>query len=134
MNQPLTNQELRAAAVRVAIRSKVAAPITVSNLPLSLRSGRIDTANIYNAGQILADQTGAAAVLTFTFTNPMHSIWVRSDGGDVRCDPFGGAPAAAAGIVCKDGVPLQLTIMATVILVYAPAGAVVKCWGYRYTA
>jgi hypothetical protein len=87
----------------------------------------------YTGGQVLADQTGAAAVLTFTFSNPMDLVWIRSDGGDSRADPFGGTPSASLGIICEDGIPTPLTVRATTVKVYAPVGATVNAVGYRYT-
>lgn len=89
-------------------------------------------ADTFNSGETLADQAGAGAVLTFTFTSPMDLVWVRSVGGISRADPFGGTPTATQGIYCADGEPQPLTITATVVKVFAPIGATVSVWGFTY--
>jgi hypothetical protein len=87
----------------------------------------------FRDGEVPADQSGAGGVLTFTFAKEMDLIWVRSDGADSRCNPFGGNPSATAGIICEDGIPHPITLSTTTIKVFAPAGAKLNVWGYRYT-
>lgn len=82
----------------------------------------------------LADQSGADGVLTFTFASPVELVWVRSVGGVSRADPGGGTPSAVAGVYCADDEPAPITIKTSAVKVYAPAGADVSVWGYRYTA
>ena len=96
---------------------------------LSVNATATDT---YSGGEVLADQAGAGAVLTFTFTTPVNLAWVLVDGDDGRCDPFGGTPSSGAGIPCDDGVPQPVSMTVTTIKVYAPAATTVSVWGYRY--
>lgn len=86
----------------------------------------------YTAGEILADQTGAENVLTFTFSYKMDLVWVRCDGGTGRADPFGGTPTNTLGIICEDGVPNSLTILTKTVKIFADTGVNVSVWGYRY--
>jgi hypothetical protein len=86
----------------------------------------------FTSGQVLADQSGASAVLTFTFAQAMDMVWVSSRGGVSRADPFGGSPTATLGIYCDDGIPQPLTVTTTTVKVYAPSGATVTLWGYRF--
>lgn len=99
-----------------------------------LRSSKVLVGDIYPNGEVLADQVGAGAVLTFTFSNPMNLIWVLSSGTTLvsRCDPFGGIPDASLGIYCEDGIPVPVTVTATTIKVFAPIGTTVRVYGYRY--
>lgn len=90
------------------------------------------TIDAYQAGEVLADQTGANAVLTFTFAAPRYQIWVLSRGGNARVDPFGGVPSAILGIPCQDGVAMPVQLRATTIRVWAPTGAAVNAWGFSY--
>lgn len=84
------------------------------------------------SGEALSDQSGADAVLTFTFSDFVDSVLVLSQGGDSRADPFGGAPTAARGRPCLDGVPTQVEIRTLVVRVYAPTGSTISVWGLRY--
>ncbi len=104
--------------------------------PTALRSSRFDTADAFTAGEVLADQSGAGAVLTFTFAAAQHLIWVlaQGDGLVARIDPFGGTPSATAGIPAFHETPVPLTVVATTIKVYAPTGTTVSVWGYRYAS
>jgi hypothetical protein len=90
----------------------------------------------YQAGEVLADQTGAAAVLTFTFSAPVHLVVVDANGAatDIaRADPFGGTPTATTGIPCRDEVPTFMAVQTSSVKVYAPTAMVVSCYGYRRT-
>lgn len=118
---PVTDAEVE--ALLGAIRDR---------LPANLRHDRLDTADTFTDGEVLADQSGADDVLIFTFSNPVDLIWVRSDNGDSRADPFGGIPTGTLGIICEDGVPNPMTIRTDTVRVYSPNGATVNMWGYRY--
>lgn len=89
-------------------------------------------ADRFGSGEILADQEGAGDVLTFTFTQQQHLVWVRSDGGNVRVDPFGGTPTATLGILVEDAVPQAIGITTLSVKVYASAFTTVRVWGARY--
>ncbi len=99
---------------------------------LAALAGRLDTRDSYTGGESLPDQAGAGAVLLFTFAARVDLVWVRVDGGTGRADPFGGVPSSSAGVVCDDGVPQPLTVACVSLRVWAPAGATVAVWGYRY--
>lgn len=121
---PLTDTQLRAAAVSVS------GPLTDSELRASL----VPVKDEFTGGQVLADQTGAGAVLTFTFASPVQLAVVYGDGlaTDVaRADPFGGTPSATLGIPCGDEVPTFLPVTTSAVKVFAPAGMVVSVCGYR---
>lgn len=88
----------------------------------------------YQAGEVLADQTGAAAVLTFTFAAAVNLVVVDANGATTdiaRADPFGATPTATQGIPCRDEVPTFMPVTTTVVKVYAPTGMVVSVYGYR---
>lgn len=90
------------------------------------------SSDAFLGGEVLADQSGAGSVLTFTFTTPVQLVWVRSKGGISRADPFGGTPAASTGIPCADDEPSPITVQTSTVKVFAPSGATVSVWGYRY--
>lgn len=111
----LTDGELRASDVAVTLDGEV-----------------VTNQDRFTDGEVLTDQTGTEGVLTFTFSSPVDLVWVLSSGGDSRSDPFGGDPSATAGIPCVDGNQQPLTVTTSSVKVYAPQGAVVHVWGYRY--
>lgn len=90
----------------------------------------------YTGGEVLPDQAGAGASLTFTFSSPVQLVYVfarSAAGGSIsRADPFGGTPAASAGIPCDDGVPQAIPVTTSTVKVFAPSGVTVSVWGYRY--
>lgn len=91
----------------------------------------------FTGGQCLADQSGAAAVLTFTFTNPVSLIYVYVDGGGTsvggRADPFGGTPAANQGWRCPDQVGTYIPCPpTTTVKIYALAGQTVSVAGESF--
>lgn len=86
----------------------------------------------FAGGEVLADQAGAAGVLTFTFSAARQLVWVRSDGGVARANPFGGVPTSTSGIFCDDGVPTPITVTTSLVKVFAPTGTTVKVHGYSY--
>lgn len=87
----------------------------------------------YQAGEVLADQNGAGAVLTFTFSAAVQLVVVTAKGTNLtaRADPFGGIPSGGQGIVCDDGVPTYIPVTATVVKVFAPSGMAVTVFGMR---
>jgi hypothetical protein len=87
----------------------------------------------FTGGEVLPDQSGAGAVLTFTFASAVHLIWVLSQGADLvaRVDPFGGVPSAVAGIPVFEQAATAIVVTATTIKVYAPVGTTISVWGFR---
>lgn len=87
----------------------------------------------FDDGQALAEQTGAGAVLTFTFASSVNLVVVESagDGFVSRADPFGGTPTADLGVPCRHEVPTYLPVTTSEVKVYAPAGTSVNVWGFR---
>jgi len=89
--------------------------------------------DIFYEGEALPDQTSAGAALLFTFSEPVQLVWVLV-GGEVngRVDPFGGVPSANSGIPSLGGSPTPITMSIEQLQVWAPSGAVVSVWGFRY--
>lgn len=96
------------------------------------RTEKYPTQDTFESGEVLADQAGAGAVLTFTFSSKVDLVWVRAAGGDVRIDPFGGTPTSGLGIVGEAGIPVPINVRTKVVKVYASAGTTVNVWGLRY--
>jgi hypothetical protein len=100
--------------------------------------GRVKTRDGFTSGEVLADQTGAAAVLTFTFAGgAVDLIWVTDTSGSTsaisRVDPFGGTPSASLGIPVLNQTPTPITCPPTAsVQVYAPAGTNIVVYGLRY--
>lgn len=145
--QPLTNTQLRAAAVPVTNGQAQpltdtqlrAAPVAVTNgqaQPLTdaqLRASAVTTTDSYLSSEYLADQTGTGAVLTFTFASPVDLLILHAEGGVCRyAAGAGNTPAANAGGYLAAGETVYYPRRTTVASVYAPAGAVVSAWGTRY--
>lgn len=157
----LTDTQLRATAVPVSLATAPTTPVTgtfwqttqpvsAATLPLptgaaqnttltdgSVRvGGTVAVQDKFSAGEILADQVGAGAVLTFTFTSAVQMVWVRDIGATLtnvsRADPFGGTPTATLGIAIPNGEPTPLTITTSSVKVYAPVGSTISVYGYRY--
>ncbi len=89
----------------------------------------------YQGGQVLADQTGANAVLTFTFSQQVNQVWINADGGAsstavCRVDPFGGTPTSVLGIPVYNQAATPILVNATTVKIYTPSGQVVSVWGY----
>lgn len=126
----LTDTQLRATPVPV---SGTVTATTGGLTDTQLRASRVDTLDKYLGGQVLADQAGAGAVLTFTFTTAVDLVWVLSTGtGTSRADPFGGTPAASLGIPCPADTQQPITVTTSSVKVFAPSGTTVSVWGYRY--
>ncbi len=96
-------------------------------------SNELTVADDYQAGECLDDQTGAGAVLTFTFAAPVSMVVVEAVGADqtARVDPFGGTPTATKGLRAGDAVPLYLPVVCTSVKVFAPSAMVVSLSGFR---
>jgi hypothetical protein len=88
----------------------------------------------YQSGEILADQTGAAGVLTFTFASAVHMVYIFANGlvTDIaRADPFGGTPSATLGIPIGDEAAAYLPVTTTSVKIYAPTNMVISVAGFR---
>lgn len=113
-----------------------------TNITVGIRNigmGRFGTPPTeYTSGSILADQTGAGAVQTFTFSIPVDFIWVTDIGATTtnvsRVDPFGGTPAATTGIPVLNGAPTPINVVPanSTVRVYAPVGSTITMHGFRY--
>ncbi len=90
------------------------------------------TADYYRDSEYLADQTGAGAVLTFTFTSEVHAVFIRPTGGIVRVAMGAGTPSASLGAYVGDSETAVFPRATTTVKVFAPSGTVVTVWGYRY--
>lgn len=101
-------------------------------LPAALRTSRLDAADVYTEMEALAEQSGAGAALTFTFASAVQLAWVRSVGGISRAVVGSQTPTAVLGAYCADDEPHPITVNGTIVKVYAPVGATVSVWGYRY--
>jgi hypothetical protein len=110
-------------ARQVGVVTRIAEAVSVA--------GTVDVADVYLAGEVLPDQAGAGGELAFAFAAPTDLIWVRSVGAASRADPFGGTPTASLGIPCPDDEPVPITVRASTVKVFAPAGATVSVWGFR---
>lgn len=113
-------------------------PVTVANPGLTdteLRASAVQVKDDYQTGEILADQSGAGAVLTFTFTNQQSMVVVHSVGANLvsRADPFGGTPSSTLGVRCDDGVPVYMPVQTSSVKVFAPTGTTVTVYGLRRT-
>lgn len=132
---PLTDGQLRASAVPVSGSffqgtQPVSGPLTDTQLRASAPAVRDD----FVGGDVLADQTGAGAVLTFTFPAAVQLVVVHGNGlvTDVaRADPFGGTPTATLGIPCADEAATYLPVITSSVKVFTPVGMVVTVWGFR---
>jgi hypothetical protein len=88
----------------------------------------------YDDREILADQSGAGVVLTFTFTQQVHMVMVTTRGTDLVCrvDPKGGAPSASFGQPIFDGATGYFPLKTSAVKVFAPSGTTVTVMGlYR---
>lgn len=105
-----------------------------AKLPNAPHLDRMKVSDRLTGYEGLNDQAGDGTVKTFTFSTAPDLVWVRSVGGVSRADPAGGTPTATNGIYCADDEPTPITISGqTTLKVFAPIGAVVSVWGFRYT-
>lgn len=126
-------QQARTGSLGVTLSTEDVAALSALT-DTQLRAAAVATKDDYQAGEVLADQTGANNVLTFTFASPVQLVVVDANGSatDIaRADPFGGTPSAALGVPCRDEVPTYMPTTTTVVKVWAPAGMVVSVYGYR---
>jgi len=123
----LASQTTLAAVLAALATVAVTGPLTDAQL----RAAKVGVADDFQGGECLPDQTGAGAVLTFTFSAPRNLIVVHAVGASqvARADPFGGTPSATQGFRCPDDAPTYLAVVATVVRVFAPAGMVVSVAG-----
>jgi hypothetical protein len=81
--------------------------------------------------EVLADQAGADAVLTFTFAGGAALPWVSVDTGDPVRVTASQTPTASFGIPVAAGSPFPVPLAATVIKVWAASGQTVTVYGTR---
>lgn len=120
----------------VNILSSVPLTVTTGGLTdTQLRASAVPVRDDYTTGEVLADQTGAGGVLTFTFSAPVHMVWVRDIGATAsnvsRVDPFGGTPSSTTGIAVPNGEPTPITVTTSSVKVFAPTGSTIAVYGYR---
>lgn len=110
-------------------------PVGISNgsTYLGTQANPVVVADNYAAGEVLASQTGADAVITFNFSSIVHSVTVESDGYGLvsRADPFGGTPSSTLGIPCRHQIPQIMKVTTDVVRVFAPTSANITVWGFR---
>lgn len=96
--------------------------------------GDIDDLHLdsFTAMEHLVDQAGAGAVLTFAFSAAVHQVWIYSLGAVSRAGVGATDPSSTRGAFCDNGVPCPLPVTASVVKVWAPVGATVSVWGFRY--
>lgn len=128
---PLTDAELRTTPIDVTdpavaqVRDRLpTAPTATDELPV---------ADDYGALEVLADQTGAAAVLNFVFSASVNLVVVHAVGTNqvARATTTAQVPTATLGVRCPDDVPTYMPVTTNQIDVYAPSGMDVTVWGYR---
>lgn len=126
---PLTDAQLRATAVPVSgtfwqATQPVSGTFFQATQPVSIAS-TVAVKDDFQNCEVLADQAGAAAVLTFTFTQAVQKYEVAAAGtGILRVHPTGGVPSATSGTpVLVAAQPYQFHVTTTVVKVFAPATA-----------
>lgn len=108
----------------VAVRDRLPSALTSTD--------ELPVADDYQEFEALTEQTGADAVLTFTFSAPVQLVVVHAVGTDqVARVTTTQTPSATLGARCPDDVPTFLPVTAAAVKVYAPTGMVVSVWGYR---
>ena len=110
--------------------------IALSPLAVQPVSGTVQARDAYSGGETLSDQVGNGSAVTFTFSSPVQLVYAQIKTGlgtaQGRADPFGGIPASSTGIPLDDGVPQAMPVTTDTVRVFAPIGATVSVWGYRY--
>lgn len=79
--------------------------------------------------EVLDDQGGSGSVLTFTFSQPQHLVYVYAKGGTARALD---GPTATRGVPIEDGVAFPIPLYTEQVQVFAPTGCTVSVWGFRY--
>lgn len=92
-----------------------------------------DVRDDFDGGQVLEDQAGAGAVLTFTFSSPVNLVVMESSGAALvaRADPFGGTPDTDTGIPLRHETPTYAPVITSSVKVFAPIGTTISVYGYR---
>lgn len=100
---------------------------------VQLRAAPPSVRDDYLFGEVLAEQSGANDVLTFTFSTPVQLVVVESKGVGLvsRANPFGATPSQSLGWPCRDEIPNYFPVITSSVLVYAPNGTTVNVIGYR---
>lgn len=146
----LTISSLRNAITGAGVAAKTLADVVAAVQATQTVSGTVNVGNLpdvqsvdwneanpvqddYQSGEVLADQVGAGAVLTFTFATPVNLVVVHARGENLtaRANPFGGVPSASSGVVCGDDVPTYLPVVTATVRVFAPTGMTISVHGYR---
>lgn len=84
--------------------------------------------------EYLEDQPGAGSVLDFTFAVAPDIVFVYSKTLASRATFNTVAPTATKGVMCDADVATPVILSGqTELKVFAPVGAMVSVWGFRYT-
>lgn len=103
----------------------------VSRLP-ARATGELAVADDYQQFEALADQTGAAGVLTFTFSAAVNLVVVHAVGVDqVARATTTQTPTATFGARCGDDTATYLPVTTSSVKVFAPLSMVVTVVGFR---
>lgn len=95
-------------------------------------AGNQRVADDFQGFETLAEQAGAAAVLTFTFAQAVQLVLIESAGAGVTVRAVLGTqtPSATLGVRVTDESKYLPAINTTTVKVYAPAGATVNVSGW----
>lgn len=90
----------------------------------------------FKGGEILAEQAGAGAALTFTFSDYVDRVCVNCRDVETvalvcHADPFGGTPTNTLGMAMQRNTTYELPVRTKTIKVFAPSLSTVCVWGYR---
>jgi hypothetical protein len=123
-------ENLSTEAKQDAIISAIGALLTDTEL----RASEVPVSDDYDEQESLADQAGAGAVLTFTFSAPVHMAIVTAVGADLvgraTITPAD-VPSATKGQHCFHEAPTYLVGITSEVSVFAPAGMTVGVVGLR---